>query len=440
MLLHKHVGEYCADARLWEARGMIYSLKPRHIWRSPKGLRNKLGSHSHPLLVGAHVVVLLGILVACAPAPFNDAAQRPSPTGVPAARLARLARCVDVARWFWEVSDPSPHHFTSYLSDSDLALIHQLGFTCVRLSVDPNLIYHKASPSKPDRTVLTYVDDAVRRFLAHDLGVIIDIHDDPDKPLETDPDWAAGFAQFWRALAHHYSGWDANMVFLEVLNEPVFQQAPTRWLPIQQKLLNAMRAGAPNLTLIATGPLWSSVSGLLLVRPVADRNIVYTFHFYDPQTFTHQGAEWWVDGLDRYMHGLPFPVAPARCAAAVATFTNADVRQSARLYCAGQWDASKVTALIAQAAHWSTVNHVPIIAGEFGVYSKHVSTTDRLAWFHTVHAAFSKYGIGWNLWAYDDSYGLARQPDHPGAISIDWGVVKVLGLNVGARKELSTGS
>ena len=404
----------------------------------PLELRHKLDRDTHPLLSSALIVLLLTLLVACVPAPADGPAQRQPVSGVPSARLARLSRCVDIARWFWELSDTSSQHFMTYLSDSDLALIHQLGFTCVRLSIDPNLIYHKVSPSTPDAIMLGYVDNAARRLLAHDLAVIIDMHDDPDKPLEMDPDWAAGFVPFWRVLAHHYSSWDANMVFLEVLNEPVFQKAPTRWLPIQQKLLNAMRAGAPNLTLIATGPLWSSVSGLLLVHPVADRNVVYTFHFYDPATFTHQGAEWWVDGLDRYMHGLPFPVDPARCAAAVAKFVNSDVRLSARQYCAARWDAAKVTALIAQAAHWSTVNHVPIMVGEFGVYSKHVSTTDRLAWFRTVHAAFSKYGIGWNLWAYDDSYGLGRQLDDPGPLSIDWGVVQMLGLNVGARARQST--
>jgi aryl-phospho-beta-D-glucosidase BglC (GH1 family) len=28
------------------------------------------------------------------------------------------------------------------------------------------------------------------------------------------------FADFWRALARHYSGWDAERVFFETLNEP----------------------------------------------------------------------------------------------------------------------------------------------------------------------------------------------------------------------------
>jgi endoglucanase len=380
----------------------------------------------------ALAALLLLTVVACAP-PWAPSTRPPS-AGVPAPRLARLARCVDIAHWFWGVGDTTSDHFSTYMRNGDLELIHQLGFRCVRLSIDPNLIYHKATPGVPDSVMLGYVDSAVKRLLAHDLAVIIDLHDDPDKPLEQDLDYAQGFVTFWQVLAHHYSGWNATMIFLEVLNEPIFNYNPRQWLPIQRHLLAAMRAGAPKLTLIATGPLWSSVAGLLLVKPVADPNVIYTFHFYDPATFTHQGAEWWVEGLDRYMVGLPYPSTSTRCHATAATFANADVRAAALSYCAGHWNAAKLYGLIGEAARWSKRYGVPIMAGEFGAYCKHTLPTDRLRWFRTVRSALNKYGIGWNLWGYDDCYGLGWKTDAQGHISIDWGVVQALGLNAKARK------
>jgi hypothetical protein len=379
-------------------------------------------------------VVLLVAVGACAPLPGPAAPPvRASVEGVPAARLARLARCVDIAHWFWGVSDATPGHFAAYLGDGDLELIHQLGFRCVRLSIDPGLLYSKATPGTPDPTMLGYVDAAADRLLAHDLAVIVDLHDDPEKPVEQDPDYARGFVVFWRVLARHFSGWNPGMIFLEALNEPVFEHDPQQWPPIQRQLLSAMRASAPRLTLIATGPLWSSVAGLLLVKPAPVRNVVYTFHFYEPATFTHQGAEWWVDGLDRYMANLPYPSASTQCSKAVRTFTNADVQEAALAYCTGDWDAAKLDGLIARAARWSQVHRVPIIAGEFGVYCKHAPTADRLRWFRDVRAAFQRYGIGWNLWGYDDCYGLGRHIDAQGHIAIDWGVVRALGLNLKAR-------
>jgi endoglucanase len=381
------------------------------------------------------LLILLIAISACALPPGQPTQlTRSSSKGVAASRLARLARCVDITRWFWAVNDTTPQHFTRYIGNDDLELIHQLGFRCVRLSIEPSLLYNKATPTLPDPIMLGYIDSAANRLLANDLAVIIDLHDDhPEKPLEHDPDYASGFVVFWRVLAHHFSQWNSEKVFLEVLNEPVFKQDPRQWLPVQRRLLSAMRAGAPRMTLIATGPLWSGVGGLRLIKPVADPNVVYTFHFYEPATFTHEGAKWWVDGLDRYMTNLPYPSTSIQCPAAVAKFINGDVRASALAYCASNWNAIKVEGLIAQAAQWSHRNHVPITAGEFGVYCEHAPPSDRLRWFKDVHAAFQKYNIGWDLWGYDDCYGLGRRIDAQGHIVIDWGVVRALGLDADSR-------
>lgn len=386
----------------------------------------------------SHVAVLIVLLAAvgCAQSPAEPPSlPQASVQGVSAARLARLARCVDITRWFWAVGDavpqqPLPTHFAAYMGDGDLALIHRLGFRCVRLSIEPTLLFQKATPTAVDAATLGYIDTAVKRLLAHDLAVIVDMHDDhPEKPVEHDPDYAAGFALFWQVLARHFSGWNPEMVFLEALNEPVYQLDPRQWLPVQQHLLSVMRAAAPRQTLIATGPLWSSVDGLRALKPVAVHNVVYTFHFYEPATFTHEGAEWWVNGLDRYMTNLPYPSGTRQCTAAVATYTNADVRASARAYCRANWNSAKVDGLIARAAQWSRTNRVPIMAGELGVYCKHAPPADRLRWFSDVRTALQRHGIGWTLWGYDDCYGLGRSLDAQGHIVLDWGVVQALGLN-----------
>jgi hypothetical protein len=170
-----------------------------------------------------------------------------------------------------------------------------------------------------------------------------------------------------------------------------------------------------------------------MVHPARDRNIVYTFHFYEPATFTHQGAVWWVDGLDRYMADLPYPSTSSQCPAAAAKFTNADVRHSALSYCAANWGSTKVDNLIGQAARWGQVHQVPVIADEFGAYCGHVRQADRLTWFRTVRSALERDHIGWTLWGYDDCYGLGRRVDGMGHITIDWGVAQALGLRTSVR-------
>src|SRR5215469_8101737 len=173
-----------------------------------------------PCALRTMIVLLLLTATACAqPLEQHTQLTTSSAHGVPAARLARLARCVDITRWFWGVGDAIPKdavepeatlaQFRSYMGDADLRLIHQLGFRCVRLSIEPDLLYHKATPQVPDAFILGYVDAAIRRLLAHDLAVVVDLHDDhPEKPFEHDPDYASGYLQFWKALAHHFSGWN----------------------------------------------------------------------------------------------------------------------------------------------------------------------------------------------------------------------------------------
>src|SRR5260370_36564610 len=91
-------------------------------------------------------------------------------------------------------------------------------------------------------------------ILDHGLAVVIDLH--PESDLKTrlakDDEFVEEFADFWRALAAHYSTWDADRVFLEILNEPEFTDR-YRWLGVQMKVAAAIREGAPAHTIIAAG-------------------------------------------------------------------------------------------------------------------------------------------------------------------------------------------
>src|SRR5204863_3235450 len=100
---------------------------------------------------------------------------------------------------------------------------------------------------------------------------------------------------------------DPERLFLEIINEPMVEDA-YRWMGIQARVAAAIRDGAPRHTIIAAGPRWSSVDELLRIEPLADRNVIYNFHLYDPHTFTHQGATW---GAEYSLHqACPLPFKP----------------------------------------------------------------------------------------------------------------------------------
>ena len=98
-----------------------------------------------------------------------------------------------------------------------------------------------------------------------------------------------------------------------------------------------MRGAAPRHTLIATGALWSTVDGLVSLTPVRDPNVVYTFHFYEPHTFTHQNQPW---ANTAGLHDIPYPADSATLHGRRSRAQRLERRAPARaVYCGQRWDA-----------------------------------------------------------------------------------------------------
>ena len=221
-------------------------------------------------------------------------------------RVGQLRRGINTSGWFAQVYDPKGYtkeHFQSWTTADDIALIKSMGFDHVRLSVNPAPMFNATKPGEINPEYLASVDAAAKMILDHGLAVIIDIHPDSDFKAQLKDDlFVQKFADFWRAFAHHYSTWDGERVFLEIMNEPEMADQ-YRWYGIEAKLAAAIREGAPGHTIIATGAKWSNDDELVMLEPLRDPNVIYNFHFYFPHVFTHQGATWgsyywqWVKGL-----------------------------------------------------------------------------------------------------------------------------------------------
>jgi hypothetical protein len=180
---------------------------------------------------------------------------------------------------------------------------------------------------------------------------------------------------------------------------------PLRWAPLQALLVETIRANAPAHTIIAAGPFWNSVDGLLLLTPLADANVIYNFHFYEPFIFSHQGAGW-INETTASLRAIPYPSGVEQCQQ-MPTFQNDDANGWAWDYCNQNiWDASTVDAKIREAADWAAQHGVYLTANEFGVLPTYAPYRDRLQWLRDVRTSFERYNIGWSIWGYDDAFGL----------------------------------
>ncbi|MGA8540360.1 MAG: glycoside hydrolase family 5 protein [Terriglobales bacterium] len=344
-------------------------------------------------------------------------------------RAEKLRRGINASEWFAQVYDKrgyTPEHFQAWTTPEDIALIKSMGFDHVRLSVNPQPMFDEREPNKIPAEYLGYLDAAVKMILDHGLAVVIDLHPESDfkARLAKDDDFIERFADFWRALAVHYSSWDADHVFLEILNEPEFSD-PYRWLGVQMKLAAAIRQGAPGLTIIAAGARWSDDDDLVFQEPLHDPNVIYNFHFYEPHIFTHQGATWSANYW-HWLRGLKYPSSPESAERAAALVPEEAERLQVIRYGRDHWDAARIESEMKQAAEWAQRRGVPLVCNEFGVYREYADPADRNAWLHDVRTALQHNGIGWTIWDYSGSFGVVTKKD--GKAVVDDGVLRALGM------------
>jgi endoglucanase len=335
--------------------------------------------------------------------------------GVEQSRLERLTQGINAAHWFAQ-AELTADHFQNRIQPEDIQLIQQIGFRHIRLPLDPTILFNEEQPEQLNSENLPYVDAALDEILAADLAVIVDLHPRSEfkRRLYREEDFVEAVGLFWRSLAQHLSSRDPDQVFLEVMNEPATRN-PQDWYAIQERLLAEMRAGAPDHTLIASANLrveddWDTIAALQQITPVEDSNVVYNFHFYQPMSFTHQGADWGEDTWEHFRN-VPYPANPEAIAAILPEIDNETARNWLMDYGEEQWNIAKLEESLQQAAEWGRSHQVPVTCNEFGVYRRAAPAEGRGAWLRDVRSLLEQYQIGWAMWEYDSGFGAIRRAD-----------------------------
>ncbi len=186
-------------------------------------------------------------------------------------RAQHLQHGVNTSLWFAQSpGNYSVERLRSFTTSDDITLIHQLGFDHVRLSVDAEPLQPWLRNPTGTTPFMTELDRVVKTMLDQKLAVIIDIHPESNykAQLLTGTEGVEHFAGLWRALAKHFSTYDPELVFFEIMNEPE-QNDPYRWQGIESFVAEQIRRAAPNHTIIAAGAHWSGLEDLMMLEPIA---------------------------------------------------------------------------------------------------------------------------------------------------------------------------
>jgi len=260
------------------------------------------------------------------------------------------------------------------MQDEHFRLIKEAGFSHVRIPLEP--FQHMADASEGYRVGAGWfamVDWALEQALANGLMVILDCHEYNSvarDPEGLQPKWLA----FWRQMAPRYAGAPDTVLF-ELLNEPNRALTPMLWNAFLAEALALVREWSPDRTIVIGPGEWNAIEKLPeLVLPEGDRSILVTVHYYDPFTFTHQGAPW-------------------------------EDRENDVGY---EWHATEserraIERDFLTAQQWAMQNKRPILLGEFGAYDA-ADMDSRVRWTSFIARLAESQGWSWTYWQFDSDF------------------------------------
>ncbi|MEJ0077569.1 MAG: cellulase family glycosylhydrolase [Alphaproteobacteria bacterium] len=335
----------------------------------------------------------------------------------------------------------------------ELKALRRTGFDFVRFAVDPGPFLQWQGERRDDlmQKLLGYV----RLILSHDLSVIVDFH-----PSDMHPDYlgariAAGpdaplFKDYLRVLARTAASLNelqSSRVALEIMNEPPMR-APL-WRPMRDAAYAAVRKAAPKLTLVLDGGEEGNLEGTIALDTYRDDpNILFSFHYYRPWQFTHQGM---AGMAAQHLTDVPYPaharpmresIEATTAAIAAAKITPSELlqvktkaRQDLESYRASSFDRSHIARDFDKVARWARERSVPahrVVLGEFGVMESAqrqgaARQADRLRWLSDVREEAETHGFVWAAWVHSGSIGFSLV-ERDGSTELDPGVLRALGF------------
>ncbi|MDR0495198.1 MAG: glycoside hydrolase family 5 protein [Treponema sp.] len=346
-----------------------------------------------------------------------------------------FSRGLNFTTWF-EAPSPRAIVFTKY-TEQEFKNAKSLGVDVIRLPINLHSMTSGSPAYTLDPLFLKFLDQAVDWAEQYEIYLILDNHSF-DPVANTDPEIDKILIPVWTQMARRYKD-RSKYVLYEILNEP-HGIAAQEWADIQGKVAAAIRAIDPVHSIVVGGVGYNSIDELFNL-PIYDYdNIIYTFHFYDPYLFTHQGETWGSPPNLRTLKGMPFPAdahaLPQISAELKGTWIEGSIKQTyAR-------DAA-VAALAEQldkAARFSRENgNVPLLCGEFGVFIPNSLPRDRLRWYQIVTKLLDNRNIARTSWDYYGGFGIYKT-DRGGSFESDLNIdiITAMGFTVPPQKTAET--
>ena len=315
------------------------------------------------------------------------------------AQTTPFNRGVNLTGWF-QVNSAQETQFTKY-TKQDFEQIQGLNCDVIRLPINLHYMTNGAPNYTLDPLFLNFLDEVADWAEELNMHLIFDNHTF-DPAADTDPNIGTVLEKVWLQMAQHFKD-RSTLIYYEILNEP-HGISDALWNSIQQDVVAAIRTVDNTHWIIVGGAGWNSYANLAPMPAYNDNKLIYTFHFYDPFLFTHQGASW-VQPSMVPLAGVPFPYSAAGMPGLPASLVGTWVGSAYNNY-ANDGTVAKVQQLLDIAVQFREQRQVPVFCGELGVLMDNSDNADRVFWYQTVRQYLEDNGIAWTTWDYHGGFGL----------------------------------
>ena len=299
----------------------------------------------------------------------------------------RLGRGINLGN-AWESSGTGASAdcgWSNCIEDNYFKIVKDAGFNSIRLPVRWPADAGRSEPYTLDAGRLEGVKSDIKLAMAQGLAVIVNFHHYMElnnaaanykKSKDNYEKEKARMLGMWKQVAQAMEEFPDSLLVLEIFNEP-HDMDMAQLNDFMLAAYKVIRENAPGKTIMFESNGYSKFAQIKKLEMPADGNIIFSGHYYEPYTITHQG------------HGY-------------------DCNNSL-----GGWTASVVTSHFAEyvaaaAESYPDLNggYIPLNMGEFGVSGQKgsscgndgVSDDKRAKWTDAVIAEAEKYGMSWHYW------------------------------------------
>ena len=329
----------------------------------------------------------------------------------------KIQRGTNVSHWLSQ-SEERGEARAMHIQEDDFARLDSLGFDFVRLPIDEVQFWDEQGNKLPEAWDLMI--NAINWAEKHHLRTIVDLHiirshyfnavnegNADANTLFTSEKSQQDLINMWYQLSDVLKGYSNDSVAYEFMNEPVADDHE-QWNQLIAKVHKALREREPQRTLVVGSNMWQGYETMKYLKvPENDKNIILSFHYYNPMILTHYGA-WWTP-IGKYTGKVNYPgilVSKEDYEAAPDS-----LKKELDPYLTQEWNIDKIRADFKDAIEVAKKYNLQLFCGEWGVYEP-VDRELAYKWTKDMLTVFKENNIAWTTWCYDADFGFWDQKKH----------------------------